>query len=67
MDRQGFLEYIASEFPTVVNNTFIFDLLDNLLDYALTEHNRTINGLQEFLAQIIPEITEEEIKPFIVD
>lgn len=67
MDKENFLEYLTQEFPTVANNHFVYDLLENIIDYGIKNHNATISDLQWFLSDIIPEVTEEEIKRFITE
>lgn len=66
-DKDGFLTWIKEEFPGVINNHFNYDMMDNLLEYAILNKDYSKIMFIEFLQSIIPEITYEEVEKFIAE
>ena len=66
-DKDGFLEWIKEEFPGVIDTHFNYDMMDNLLEYAILNKDYSQIMFIDFLESIIPEITHEEIKKFITE
>lgn len=71
MDKEGinfnketFLEYMASEFPSVYNNTHSREILENIVQFAIKEKDESKGQLVAFLLDMIPEVREDEIKMF---
>lgn len=58
MDKNGFMSFIQDEFEGVLDTHWNWDLLGNIIDYAMI----TCSGdsLIKFLMNIIPEVTYEE-------
>lgn len=66
MNKNGFMSYIKEEFPGTINDHWNWDLLENILDYALIEYDgKPTEELIEFLMCIIPEVTAEEYRMFV--
>lgn len=63
MDKDGFMSYIKKEFPGVIDIHWNWDLLENIIDYALSIYNG--EELIKFLENIIPEVTYEEYLMFM--
>lgn len=62
-DTYMFTRYMCSEFP-VCDNPFARELIENVLDDALRRYGNK-DDLACHLVNIIPEITESEIMPFV--
>lgn len=58
MDIKGFMLYIKEEFPGVIDTHWNWDLLENIITYAVSKYNG--KELIMFLMNIIPEVTYEE-------
>lgn len=43
--RDEFLQYIFQEFPSVFNNSFSRELLENVVDYGVENHSASKNIL----------------------
>ena len=63
MNKEGLMLYIKKEFPGVIDNHWNWDLLENIIDYAVSMYNET--ALIKFLINIIPEVTYEEYVNFM--
>ena len=63
MNKEGLMLYIKKEFPGVIDNHWNWDLLENIIDYAVSMYNET--ALIKFLINIIPEVTSEEYVNFM--
>ena len=66
MDKEGFMRYVKEEFPGVIDIHWNWDLLENILDFAILEYDeKPTEELIEFLMTIIPEVTGEEYRMFM--
>lgn len=66
MDKDGFMEYVKEEFPGVIDTHWSWDLLKNILDFAILEYDgKPTEELIKFLMCIIPEVTGEEYRMFM--
>ena len=65
MDKDGFMCYIKNEFPTTVDTHWSWNLLENIIDYGIENKNYFVGQLENFLDEMIPEITIDEIKQFM--
>jgi hypothetical protein len=63
MNKEGLMLYIKKEFPGVIDNHWNWDLLENIIDYAVSMYNE--KALIKFLINIIPEVTYEEYVNFM--
>ncbi len=63
LDKNKFIDWIMGEFPDELEANFTYDMLENIIDYAMD--NMSNNQVVKFLCRIIPEITEIEIDEFI--
>lgn len=64
IEKKELLHYLWSEFPEPMKTHFTYDLVENIIDYA-EEHCDGLEEAHEFLVNMIPEVTMEEIEPFI--
>ena len=57
----GFMDFMREEFPEPMSNHFTYDLLENMINKMidLTEYQ---SELADWLEEIIPEVTREEIE-----
>ncbi len=55
------LDYLREQFPTVINNSFTFNLVDNVL----CESTDGKQNIYEYIEQMIPEVTETEIRDVV--
>lgn len=58
------LHYLHEEFSEPMKNSFTYDLVENLINY-IESHCDSLKDAHEILVNIIPEVTMEEIEPFI--
>nr|WP_142411358.1 hypothetical protein [Clostridium sp. Marseille-P7770] len=66
MDKEGFMRYVKEEFPGVIDTHWNWDLLENILDFAILEYDgKPTKELIKFLMYIIPEVTDEEYRIFM--
>lgn len=66
MNKEGLMSYIKEEFPGTIDNHWNWDLLENILDFALLEYDgKSTEELIKFLMRIIPEVTGEEYRMFV--
>lgn len=60
------MSYIKEEFPGMIDNHWDWDLLENILDFALLEYDeKPTEKSIKFLMCIIPEVTAEEYRMFV--
>ena len=64
INKKELLHYLHEEFPEPMKYHFTYDLIDNLIDY-IKNHCYGLEDAHEILLNIIPEVTMEEIEPFI--
>lgn len=65
MNKEGLMNYIKEEFPETIDNHWNWDLLENIIDYGMENKDYSVGQLVNFLEEMIPEITLEEIERFI--
>lgn len=65
MDKEGLMNYIKEEFPGTIDNHWNWNLLENILDYGVENKYYSVGQLANFLEEIIPEMTLEEIEQFV--
>lgn len=65
MNKQNFMIYIKEEFPECIDKHWNWDLLENIIDYGIENKNYSVGQLANFLDEMIPEITLEEIERFM--
>lgn len=61
IDKKAFLAWIKEEFSGVISTHFDYELAESVIDYA-----NSIERNVDFIYEIFPEITREEIQKFIV-
>lgn len=65
MDKEGLMNYIREEFPGTLDKRWNWNLLENILDYGVENKYYSVGQLENFLEEIIPEMTLEEIERFV--
>lgn len=64
--REEFLQHMFEEFPSVFNNTFSREMLENIVDYGLSGNlPSSKNSLYYFLKDMIPEIEQKDLLPYM--
>lgn len=65
MNKENFTSYMYGEFPSVFETSFAREMLENILGYAesLSDESERCN----FLSSMIPQITEKEIRNFLLN
>ena len=66
-DKEAFMNYLKEEFESVFNNHFIYELIDNLIEYAHKHEHVSKDQFIWFLADLIPEVEFGEIAQFAGD
>lgn len=65
MNKEGLMNYIKEEFPGVIDSHWNWELLENIIDFGIENKNYSVGQLMNFLDEMIPEVTLEEIERFI--
>lgn len=65
MNKEGLMTYIKEEFPGTIDKHWNWNLLENIIDYGMENKNYSKGQLKNFLNEMIPEVTLEEIEQFI--
>lgn len=65
MNKEGLMNYIKEEFSGVIDNHWNWELLENIIDFGIENKNYSVGQLANFLDEMIPEVTLEEIERFI--
>lgn len=63
--RNEFLQHMYDEFPSVFNNAFSREMLENIVDYGTSNCAGSKNRLYYFLKDMIPEVELKDLIPFI--
>lgn len=64
--KEAFLQHMFEEFPSVFDNTFAREMLENIVDYGTADNfTHTKNDLFYFLMDMIPEIGARDLVPFM--
>lgn len=63
-DKDGFMKWLKEEFPGVVDTHWNWDLVANIIDYAIDNKNASDDELPIFLSSMLPEIEYTEIAKF---
>lgn len=64
-NKEAFLKWVKNKFPNTIDNHFTYDMMENIIDYAIERKSVAPEQLINFLSYIIPEVTEEEYMDFI--
>ncbi len=59
------IQYIADEFPEPMENHFTYDMVSNIIKYAAKNFAR--NDALYHIAEIIPEVSTDELAPVLED
>lgn len=65
LNKEKFLKHLYSIYAAMDENCFTYDIVENVVDYAIKNFNSNINELKSFLLELIPELTSEDIIPFL--
>lgn len=65
-DRFAFVEYLQERF-NFDKNSFTFDMINNIIEYAHKYKHVSKDQFAEFLADMIPEIEFAEVAAFCAD
>lgn len=63
-DKDGFMSWLKEEFPGVVDTHWNWNLVENIIDYAIDNKNSSDDELAIFLSSMLPEIEYTEIAKF---
>lgn len=63
-DKDGFMSWLKEKFPGVVDTHWNYDLVENIIDYAIDNKNASDDELAIFLSSMLPEIEYTEIAKF---
>lgn len=65
-DKDGFMTWLAKEFPSVINR-FTWDLIDNIIQYGFKHEMVSKDMLAEWISDMIPEVEFLEVARFMED
>ena len=65
-DTNGFMSWAKEEFPGTLETHFNYDMLENLINWALENKGNDHEEFISFLTNIVPEITEDEWRQYIL-
>lgn len=63
-NKEGFMKWLKEEFPGVIDTHWNYDLVENIIDYAMENKNTDDDELAIFLSSMLPEIEYIEIAKF---
>lgn len=63
-NKEGFMKWLKEEFPGVIDTHWNYDLVENIIDYAMENKNTNDDELAIFLSSMLPEIEYIEIAKF---
>lgn len=63
-NKEGFMKWLKEEFPGVIDTHWNYDLVENIIDYAMENKNTGDDELAIFLSSMLPEIEYIEIAKF---
>lgn len=63
-NKYEFIKYVENKYPSVFDNGFTKDWLNNMVDYAMGKYGHIKNRVSNFLNDILPELTYDEINKF---
>lgn len=58
MNKDALMSYIKINFLETIDNHWNWELLNNIIDYAINQYDR--EEIIKFLMNIVPEVTYEE-------
>ncbi len=64
-DKEGFMNWLREEFPGVIDAHWNYDLVENIIDYAVDQKNTSDDELVIFLLSMFSEIEYAEIEKFV--
>lgn len=63
-DKDGFMSWLKEEFSGVIDTHWNWDLVENIIDYAMEQKNTSDDEFAMFLSSIFPEIEYMEVAKF---
>lgn len=63
-NKEGFMNWLKEKFPGVIDTHWNYDLVENIIDYAIENKNTGGDELAIFLSSMLPEIEYTEIAKF---
>lgn len=63
-NKEGFMNWLKEEFPGVIDTHWNYDLVENIIDYALENKNTSKDQLAFFISDMLPEVEYTEIAKF---
>lgn len=63
-NKEGFMKWLKEEFLGVIDTHWSYDLVENIIDYAMENKNTGDDELATFLSSMLPEIEYIEIAKF---
>ena len=63
-DKDGFMSWLKEEFPGVIDTHWNWDLVENIIDYAMEQKNTSDDEFAMFFSSIFPEIEYMEVAKF---
>lgn len=60
-----FMEFLRNEFPTVMDNHFTMDMVENLIRYAYKHKGHSKDSARFMIFDILPEVGWEEIEFYL--
>lgn len=63
-DKEGFMVWLKEEFPGVISIHWNYDLVGNIIDYALKNKSTDKDLFARFLSDMLPEVGFMEVVRF---
>lgn len=63
-NKEGFMNWLKEEFPGVIDTHWNYDLVENIIDYALENKNTSKDQLAFFISDMLPEVEYTEVAKF---
>jgi len=66
-NKDGFMSWLEEEFPGVIDTHWNYDLVENILEYALKHESISKDQFAYFISDMLPEVEFLEIARFCDD
>lgn len=63
-NKEGFMNWLKEEFPGVIDTHWNYNLVENIIDYALENKNTSKDQLAFFISDMLPEVEYTEVAKF---
>lgn len=63
-NKDGFMDWLKDEFPGCIDSHWNWDLVENIIDYAVEHNNDSKDQFCYFVSDMLPEVEFLEVAKF---